>query len=1061
MLGLDDLLEQHAYADSPSPPDTDSPRLSRPTPLVPPSQFDISFPIASLTKPVPPPATLARKLEPSSLSQRVVHPPKESCFNLPIIFPSIPEGGTKSRVETQVRVTVDLADSSSSSDPHKYARVGSWKWLKLPQGTATKRRTRKQGKIDPDLQDVLQLSATITCASPPHNRVLSCSSCQAREAKRVAKKLAARVRPARSDSESADNSNSIAPKSKHTEDTTSIIQFNCAEVLDFSTGSVVLPLRITCYCRHHREKVGFIIHFTMIDHSGRIVGSGSSRPIMITDDHKTATLSHPRHANSFPNTDAEWLNPGALPQTGSSRAHPKRRRDPTATGASKKRPKPYDSVSKPVRPSREGSITSLPSPSTSSSNLPLTRSPTPPGNSSHFAITDLLPLTPQLQHSSHLSSPDTVITPLDHCSDLPGKSPGIQVDFPQDGPYSLPIMSTPIPYMFFNPHQTPQNLLAPVPTIHRLIPNMGPTHGGIEVTVLGNNFLPSMQLNCVFGDVAASSTQRWSDNTLVCVLPPRATAGVVAVWFDGYPKADEHNGPPPSLFTYSDESDRALMELALQVVGLKMTGKIEDAKNVAMRIVGGTGNDSSNPQHDISTMMVQMSSSPGRDLRSLFLSGGETEEFEKLVIDLLSVMKTPVDPPTSKLISITQALSHPTSGGHTILHLAAYMRFTSLVTFLVEQGADIDARDRNGYTPLHFAALSRSTQCASVLLQAGADVEIVDGAGKTAEEISGKEFFIEVASGLHIDDDDESCWGDAEEDDADSEEHIRRFSHRTPRRLSRRGVLGKRPSRTRLVGSSRTSTPPPPSIPQDPKSVDVKQSAWLLEMLQRTLSQLPAPQGILPSKLPLPQFPQLAVPAVPWGALPQIPMVFPVFIPMPAFPSLFGGDDQSLGDKGDQSHKDDSTSRSAGTAQEWRAMVEKWIALAAATTARAEPDDAPPMYTPRVEVEQAAQTSAPEPSQQESDHHPIQGEDLPRPATLDMRRVGYDMVPVTDQEVNAFAYRPPHNRTRKLQKQHDRMLLLFWLPILLLSLIWAFHHGIRLAFNFVRNSTALRNSLRT
>lgn len=64
------------------------------------------------------------------------------------MVPSIPEGGTKSRVETQVRVTVDLAHASSSSgEPFKYDRVGSWKWLKLPSGTATKRRTRKEGKI--------------------------------------------------------------------------------------------------------------------------------------------------------------------------------------------------------------------------------------------------------------------------------------------------------------------------------------------------------------------------------------------------------------------------------------------------------------------------------------------------------------------------------------------------------------------------------------------------------------------------------------------------------------------------------------------------------------------------------------------------------------------------------------------------------------------------------------------------------------------------------------------------------------------------------------------------
>lgn len=37
----------------------------------------------------------------------------------------------------------------------------------------------------------------------------------------------------------------------------SILQFNCAELVNFSGGAVVLPLRITCYCRHHKEKIGF------------------------------------------------------------------------------------------------------------------------------------------------------------------------------------------------------------------------------------------------------------------------------------------------------------------------------------------------------------------------------------------------------------------------------------------------------------------------------------------------------------------------------------------------------------------------------------------------------------------------------------------------------------------------------------------------------------------------------------------------------------------------------------------------------------------------------------
>ena len=68
--------------------------------------------------------------------------------SLPIMFPSLPEGGTKSRVETQIRLTVDLAHASSSSgEPLKYDKVGSWKWLRLPKGTTTKKRTRKEGKV--------------------------------------------------------------------------------------------------------------------------------------------------------------------------------------------------------------------------------------------------------------------------------------------------------------------------------------------------------------------------------------------------------------------------------------------------------------------------------------------------------------------------------------------------------------------------------------------------------------------------------------------------------------------------------------------------------------------------------------------------------------------------------------------------------------------------------------------------------------------------------------------------------------------------------------------------
>ena len=44
----------------------------------------------SLTKPIPPPASLPRKPDPSAMKQRVVYPPKESCFKYGPLFPARP-----------------------------------------------------------------------------------------------------------------------------------------------------------------------------------------------------------------------------------------------------------------------------------------------------------------------------------------------------------------------------------------------------------------------------------------------------------------------------------------------------------------------------------------------------------------------------------------------------------------------------------------------------------------------------------------------------------------------------------------------------------------------------------------------------------------------------------------------------------------------------------------------------------------------------------------------------------------------------------------------------------
>lgn len=516
------------------------------------------------------------------------------------------------------------------------------------------------------------------------------------------------------------------------------------------------------------------------------------------------------------------------------------------------------------------------------------------------------------------------------------------------------------------------------------------------------------------------------------------------------------------------------MELALQVVGLKMTGKIEDAKNVAMRIVGNAGSDNLNTQAGNSSDMMQMQLSSSSSL-------------ETRVINLLSVINTPLndEPP----LPAGKAISHTSPVGQTLLHLATFLGFASLVEFLIDHEIDIDARDRNGYTALHFAALVRSTDCARLLVDAGADREIVNSLGKTAQEIAPTNFFDGLVSTHTSEDsdepgsseDEEAEWGDGEEDAAE-EKQMKDLKRRASlRALRRRSITA---SRKPTPKPSRPSSPPPPQIvpptfevfdlkrdtekvkdvkqgDDEKRVLDEKQTASFMEkMIQRTFAQLSAPQ--------LPDIPGMGA----WSALPQIPMVFPVFVPMmPNWPSFLGGEN-TTGDKQDEPQQGLSTT-AMRAAQEWRATWEKWVAMGVANTSRQGEQQAeelpPPVYTAKpTEGEQvpAASTSALEESKQSTRSRRAS-------AVAEIRPVGYHhKSTLPEQVVEAFAYQPAGKQKQKSQKKgapmkvktalplltlpctDDRMLMWFWVPILLLSAIWALLNGWRLAMKIIAPANA-------
>lgn len=96
----------------------------------------------------------------------------------------------------------------------------------------------------------------------------------------------------------------------------------------------------------------------------------------------------------------------------------------------------------------------------------------------------------------------------------------------------------------------------------------------------------------------------------------------------------------------------------------------------------------------------------------------------------------------------------------TLLHLAAEGGYREMVEFLLTQGAEINARDKDGDTPLHVAAFEGHLEVVELLIAQGADVNARDKFGYTPLRdpiISGHQKIVEllIAKGAEVDTPDE------------------------------------------------------------------------------------------------------------------------------------------------------------------------------------------------------------------------------------------------------------------------------------------------------------------
>ncbi|KAI8070376.1 hypothetical protein BC940DRAFT_253898 [Gongronella butleri] len=728
----------------------------------------------------------------------------------------LPSTGAKSRVETQIKICLQLTNGAGDL-------AMNWSHLMLPEHMVArdklKRKAQKSDHPSDDKlalndADVLKLEAAVVCDSHPDNEIIMCTSCVHRERKRMKRKRDNKVARAANKEGSAAK---LAALYAHelpdlsndaimAEERKKILLFNCSEFVEFNSGEATLPTRVTCYCRHHSEKVGFRLVFTIKDCHNHVLGTGSSPPIMITDDHKSSKgqSATPTPAPTGSTSHAMAPTPAIATQPAPATAS-----NTLTRPSARKRARPDDDAKRPAK--RKGGADAESDSGHSSPNTPATPASE---NDDAMASPSMLPSpSPSAQlDKMHLLShapaarSTSIVTPMSaaahaatHANALAAasavaSSSGASVTSGSTG--GVFAMSPVDPSLLTSPsmpgllqqqaqssaaavqqalnqqqqqHQLTQNPLSNIynrrrppsavagtlqqqqqqqeaiyakmmqkrdlnnahksssPKLHRLIPSEGPVYGGSEVTVLGSNFYEG--LTCLFGENPAVPTHCWSANTLLCILPPAPQAGPVVVSFKEHPLMLE--GQDVVLFTYFDESDRALMELALQVVGLKTMGKVEDARQIAMRIVQGDsagGGTSSTTTTTTSAGGGASSASSASGKRSVALTAKATQaiydnarafyyvHLEEQLIAALVAMQTVGSKPLSASASSKKYLSLTNSQQHTLLHLATICGFAKLVQLLIAMDCDVDRTDRNGYTALHFASWTGKAHIVKVLL---------------------------------------------------------------------------------------------------------------------------------------------------------------------------------------------------------------------------------------------------------------------------------------------------------------------------------------------------------
>ncbi|KAF5661505.1 spt23-suppressor of ty retrotransposon [Fusarium heterosporum] len=574
-----------------------------------------------------------------------------------------------------------------------------------------------------------------------------------------------------------------------------VIVFNTNEVKEWQPVNSVVdpsvpgiamqvdaPMRIACYCRHHSEKMGFNVIFTIKDYQDRVIAQAMSNPIMITDDHKThpiaqATAQQQQAISEAPvpaslsqtSIDASALLPptpnGAFcmsPSNGDlSSMHRSSQVSYQSSVSSKTTPTGATSraISRPASPTSGGPMSKKRKSSASRitpSDLTMTRmntSASPGAQPAQMPSSATSPYTNNLGAFSQAESlfaqtPMTSFTtgpPTPNGNDQPGffnNNRSASMDnLAMAQLYSAPASGhpsrAPSPNGLRNGvANNPQNQFTqaltsslytvpvgmnqtrPPPIIHKIIPNEGPKVGGIEVTVLGAAFFQGLEV--WFGDQKATTTTFWGDSSLVCLLPPSPVAGAVPVTFN---------------------------RLAAQAPQTFPMGKqppffkyVDDNEDKLIRIaLSVLGNKMSGNMMDIKDMARRIlddspsawsgGASSGPSSGGQMYSHAPHAHLESQLLKCLDLIDLDDSQHRTRL-------DLRRSTGHTMLHLACSLGYHRFVAALLARGANPNARDKGGFTPLHIAAIHNQAEVVRRLMLNGADPTLRSVSNLSAADVA-------------------------------------------------------------------------------------------------------------------------------------------------------------------------------------------------------------------------------------------------------------------------------------------------------------------------------------